>query len=377
MKRMLVLLLILNISLNAFAADGLTPQKLAELKSGTVYIMAITGRDSGGTGSGFIVRKSGKMAYIVTNYHVVQPDDKVANLFVVLNSGTAQQERLGARLVASDPARDLAVLAIEFDKIPAPLVLSAVPPQEIQSLYVLGFPFGQSMSSSAQHPAVTISRAAVSSLRNDDSGRLVTIQLDGALNPGNSGGPVVSEKGEVMGVSVASILGAQIGLAIPPSDVYDLLNGHPIKADVSSSSKKSGTATVSCKISFSDPLSRLNSAVLLVLPMKEVKGKPGVDKAGGFARLDGSVKEYPVSMKEGVGEVSFAVKGDAGEPSVSYYMQLKLNSTAVPLRYSEAPWIAIGIAGSGDSTKTVSFGESRREEKKKPQEATAEEAPKP
>ena len=237
MKRMLVLLLILNISLNAFAADGLTPQKLAELKSGTVYIMAITGRDSGGTGSGFIVRKSGKMAYIVTNYHVVQPDDKVANLFVVLNSGTAQQERLGARLVASDPARDLAVLAIEFDKIPAPLVLSAVPPQEIQSLYVLGFPFGQSMSSSAQHPAVTISRAAVSSLRNDDSGRLVTIQLDGALNPGNSGGPVVSEKGEVMGVSVASILGAQIGLAIPPSDVYDLLNGHPIKADVSSSSK--------------------------------------------------------------------------------------------------------------------------------------------
>jgi Trypsin-like peptidase domain len=377
MKRMFALLLILNMSLDALAADGLTPQKLAELKSGTVYIMAITGKDSGATGSGFIAKKVGKTAYIVTNYHVIRPDDKVANLFVVLNSGTAQQERLGARLVGSDPVRDLAVLAIEYDKIPAPLLLSAVPPHEIQSLYVLGFPFGQSMSSSAQHPAVTISRAAVSSLRNDDSGRLVTVQLDGALNPGNSGGPVVSEKGEVMGVSVASILGAQIGLAIPPSDVYDILNGRPIKAAVTSSSKKSGTATVSCQITFSDPLSRLNSAVLLAVPMKELKGKLGVDKAGGFARLDGSVKEYPVTLKEGVGEVSFTVKGDAGEPSVSYYVQLKLNSTGVPLRFSEAPWIAIGIAGAGDSTKTVSFGESRREEKKRPEEATAEEAPKP
>jgi hypothetical protein len=117
--------------------------------------------------------------------------------------------------------------------------------------------------------------------------------------------------------------------------------------------------------------------VLLVLPMKDAKGKPGVDKAGGFARLDGVVKEYPVSMKEGVGEVSFSVKGEVGDPTVSYYLQLKLNSTGVPLRYSEAPWVAIGIAGAGDATKTVLFGESRREEKKKPQEATTEEIPKP
>jgi hypothetical protein len=294
---------------------------------------------------------------------VIRPDDKVANLFVVFNSGTATQERVGAKLVAADRARDLAVLAIEHDKVPAPLTLSSKAPHEIQNVFVLGFPFGESLSSSGKHPSVTISRAGVSSLRRNVTGRLVTVQLDGALNPGNSGGPVVSENGEVVGVSVASILGAQIGLAIPPQDVDDILSGRPLQIDVVVETKSKGSAKVDCEIQFADPLSKINSASLLVIPMNAVKELPQVDKDGSYVKLSNKMREYPLRIKDGKADASFTVKGEKDESNVPYYMQIKTNSVGSVGRYSETPWVAIDVSGSGEAKASVSFGIDRHEDK--------------
>jgi S1-C subfamily serine protease len=348
------------------AEEGFSEAKLNALKSGTAYILAITGKDSGASGSGFLARKVGKTGYIVTNHHVVRPDGKIANLFVVLGSGTKQQQRIGAVLVADDAARDLAVLAIESDKLPEPLQLAAATAvHETQSLFVFGFPFGESLSSSAKHPTVTISRAGVSSLRRDDNGRLVTVQLDGALNPGNSGGPVVAADGTVVGVSVASILGAQIGMAIPVHEVADLLAGRPTLVALATTSDKKCQARVDCTVTFADPLKRLTAASVLVVPMDQVKDVPQVDKNGAYVRLSQGMKEYPLTLRDGTGTASFVARSTANDPTISYYVQVRSTSMAEPQRHWEWPWMAIDVSGTGKATASSGFGTPRHEDKKK------------
>jgi serine protease Do len=346
------------------AADGLDKVQLAALKNAAVYVLAITGKDSGATGSGFLARKVGKTGYFITNHHVVRPEGKIANLFVVLNSGTPKQERLGAKLVADDVARDLAVLAVEFDKLPEPLTLEAAEePAETQSLFVLGFPFGESLSSSAKHPAVTISRAGVSSLRRDDHGRLVALQLDGALNPGNSGGPVVAASGRVVGVSVASILGAQIGLAIPALEVDELLAGRPLGIAVTGEALKGGSAKVECVVSFADPLGRLTGAMLCTIPMDKVGALPQVGPDGAYVRLAQDMKEYPLRVVDGKASASLVVRGNENDAKTSYYVQVRTTSTGRPQRWFEWSPMVVDISAGGKTSTVVAFGQARHKDK--------------
>ena len=70
-----------------------------------------------------------------------------------------------------------------------------------------------------------MSLGRVSSVRRDDHGKIVAIQIDGGINPGNSGGPVVDANGVLVGIAVAKIGGTQIGLAIPATDLAEMLLG--------------------------------------------------------------------------------------------------------------------------------------------------------
>src|SRR5205085_2894701 len=90
---------------------------------------------------------------------------------------------------------------------------------ETQSVFVFGFPFGQQLGKE-----ITVSKSSVSSLRKSGV-HVVSIQLDGGLNPGNSGGPVVDSTGAVIGVAVSGVRGTTIGNAIPAEFVTRFLNG--------------------------------------------------------------------------------------------------------------------------------------------------------
>lgn len=367
MIRILVVWLCVFLCARIEAADGLDAKQLAALKAGTVYIMAITGKDSGSTGSGFLVRKSGKTGYIVTNHHVVRPKGKLANLFVVFDSGTAKQERLGAKLVVSDVARDLAVLTVEAEKLPEAMAIDAQSELvETQGLFVLGFPFGESLSASAKHPAVTISRAGVSSLRRDDQNRLAIVQLDGALNPGNSGGPVVSSAGKVVGVSVASILGAQIGLAIPAIEVDELLAGRPLDVKVVGEAGKGGSVKLDCTVTFADPLGRITGAALLAIPMEQVADLPSVGADGAFVKLSANMKEYPLRVVDGKGSASVTVKAPAEASKTSYYVQVRVTSTGRAQRHFEWTRVLIDCAPGAKTDSLAGFGTPRHSDKPEP-----------
>lgn len=169
-------------------------------------------RESEGSGSGWVLDKEG---HIVTNYHVIAGSDVVS---VALSES---EDSFPAQIVGSDPQNDIAVL-----KIDAPPELLF--PVEIgesrtirvgQKIYAIGNPFGLERTMT-----VGIISSLERTLRSKND-RLMKniIQIDAALNQGNSGGPLLDNEGKVIGMNtaIATLTGENtgVGFAVPASTI--------------------------------------------------------------------------------------------------------------------------------------------------------------
>ncbi len=139
------------------------------------------------SGSGFAVSSKG---HVITNNHVIEGCQNVK----IHHKGKA----IPATVVAYDPQNDLALLKGDF-RPSTVLPLSNDRPELLQDVYVAGYPFGRKIST-----GVKVTKGIVSSLTGIGN-NFSQIQIDAALQPGNSGGPILDDKGNVIGVAVAKL----------------------------------------------------------------------------------------------------------------------------------------------------------------------------
>ena len=184
---------------------------------------------TGGSGSGFVLDRDG---HVLTNYHVIEGADTVQ---VTLADGSAHE----AKVVGADASNDVAVIRIEAraDQL-SPVNLGESSNLVVgQKVLAIGNPFGLER---------TLTTGIISSLDRSikaKNGRTIKgiIQSDAAVNPGNSGGPLLNSRGEVIGMNTAIISqvgqSAGISFAVPINAIKRILRplieqGRVIRADL-------------------------------------------------------------------------------------------------------------------------------------------------
>ena len=158
------------------------------------------------TGTGFFVDAQGR---VVTNFHVVRQTDYQQILL------PGSKEPIDARILSKDQEGDLVLLQtyVTPPVSVAPMTLSSSDLKMGDTVFALGSPAGPEL-------AVSLSRGIVSSDRPRTFGDRSFIQHDAAVNPGNSGGPLLNVRGQVVGLNVAKIRDTEgISFAIPIEDV--------------------------------------------------------------------------------------------------------------------------------------------------------------
>ncbi|MDG1947876.1 MAG: trypsin-like peptidase domain-containing protein [Amylibacter sp.] len=139
------------------------------------------------SGSGFAVSPDG---YVITNNHVIEGCQEV-----ILHT---KEKDIKTRVIAFDPQNDLALLKGDFQPKTV-FALSNNRPELLQDIYVAGYPFGNAISSS-----IKVTKGIVSSLTGIGN-NFSNIQIDAALQSGNSGGPIIDDNGNVIAVAVSKL----------------------------------------------------------------------------------------------------------------------------------------------------------------------------
>ena len=178
-----------------------------------------SGTDIASSGSGFFINNKG---YFITNNHVVDgcTQSKI----------TFDEKSVDAELIAKDETLDLALLRAKV-KPKDYLNISDDPPEKMQKIFVAGYPFGKGLSDDLK-----FSQGIISSVKGfaDNSNQ---IQIDAAINSGNSGGPIVNEDGDLVAVAVSGLDKSQsegIGFGIKASSVKNFLEVNDAKYSSSS-----------------------------------------------------------------------------------------------------------------------------------------------
>jgi hypothetical protein len=235
----------IGISSGLSFSQTFTEQSLDKIKKATVFVnvkhqFVLTNDELNTSGSGFFIND---MGWIATNYHVIQSSlsdyntlypTKIKEIKIICNSGTSDYKSYDATIISIDKDNDLAILAVQDSTNKFPFVeIDTSRLNELTPVRIFGYPFGDQFTVLQRGPEITASNGAISALRHDDLNELTKIQVDGVVNHGNSGGPVVNESGKVVGI-ISSMLGeSRINFAVPVHYLRSLIKTIPLNLKLS------------------------------------------------------------------------------------------------------------------------------------------------
>lgn len=193
---------------------ALTTSEVAELINPATVLIYATGKTDAGYGTGFFIRQDG---YIATNYHVVASRETIT---VTLYSG----EELEAKLVGYSEVDDLAVLRIKSGTYPVVAIGDSNAIAVGDAAIAIGNPSGATGSWTTTQGIISALDREVTVTQTGSIEELTMIQTDAPVNPGNSGGPLCNDRGEVIGIVTRKLTDYEgIGLAIPINGAMEIL----------------------------------------------------------------------------------------------------------------------------------------------------------
>jgi len=194
------------IKIKAATGKSVSGQSKDRFKNAIQAVVTITGEK--GFGSGVVISPDG---YIVTNYHVVQGEKKIS---VKLN----QNIKLNADVVKTNPDYDLALLKLTATELKTLPFANSDDADIGDEVYAIGTPSDLELGQ-------TITKGIISGKRSIEN--IQYIQSDVSISPGNSGGPLLNDKGQIIGITTMKIIGKGvegIGFSIPSNVVLEMLN---------------------------------------------------------------------------------------------------------------------------------------------------------
>jgi S1-C subfamily serine protease len=252
----------------------LAPEVLQRVKQATVYLRVTSDDGRVFQGSGFFGVEPG---VVLTNAHVIgmlEPESRPPRqIDGTLNGGQADEKKITCQVLGVDRTSDLAVLRatpVAGAQLPQSLeVKSARNLLETQEVFIFGFPFGDKLGKE-----ITVGKSSVSSLRKDKDGVLRQVQVNGGMNPGNSGGPVVDSRGDVIGVAVQIIVATPINFAVAGDQVKQVCEGRVSGVSLGQSYLDSGRMLVPVTVHKIDPLGRMKQFGLEVWTGERGQSRP-------------------------------------------------------------------------------------------------------
>jgi len=211
----------------AFKSSGLTPQQIYEQHAGSVVEITATfpgsydifGQQTGGgqaLGTGFVVSEDG---YILTNAHVVsESGQSVSTVTVTFKGDGSQGTQVQGTVLGADESTDVALIKVDPSQTPALVPIPLGDSSQVtvgEDVVAIGNPLGLDFSLSSGVVS------AIDRQLQSPNGATISggIQTDAAINSGNSGGPLINAKGQVIGINeqIASQGGGNegIGFAVP------------------------------------------------------------------------------------------------------------------------------------------------------------------
>ena len=188
-------------------------ESIDKVYDSVVYIESLKNGNTIGSGSGFVYKKDDNSGYILTNYHVIDGCDEV---YITNIKG----ETVEAKILGADEYTDIAVLKIDEEDVLQVAEFGSSEETNLgDTVFTVGSPLGKDYMGSVTKGIISgKNRVVTVSSSTNNQYVMEVLQVDAALNPGNSGGPLVNINGEVIGINSMKLVESKIegmGFAIP------------------------------------------------------------------------------------------------------------------------------------------------------------------